>query len=60
MDGERDACKVLVEKCEEYGLVGRPRSKWMNNIELDVGEIRGCGMDWIDMCGRIGTNEGFF
>jgi hypothetical protein len=27
----------------------RPRSKWVNNIKMDHGEIGLEGMDWIDL-----------
>jgi hypothetical protein len=30
-------------------LLGRPRRRWVDNIEMDLGEIRWGGMDWIGL-----------
>jgi hypothetical protein len=29
--------------------LGRPRHRWVNNIKMDLREIRWDGMDWIDL-----------
>jgi hypothetical protein len=29
--------------------LGRPRSRWVDNIKMDLGEIRWGGEDWIDL-----------
>jgi hypothetical protein len=29
--------------------LGRPRHRWVNNIKMDHGEIRWCGVDWIGL-----------
>jgi hypothetical protein len=29
--------------------LGRPRSRWVNNIKMDLREIRWDGMNWIDL-----------
>jgi hypothetical protein len=29
--------------------VGRPRRRWVNNIKIDLGEMRWDGMDYIDL-----------
>jgi hypothetical protein len=29
--------------------LGRPRRRWVNNIKMDLREIRWDGVDWIDM-----------
>jgi hypothetical protein len=29
--------------------LGRPRHMWMNNIKMDLREIKWGGMDWIDL-----------
>jgi hypothetical protein len=29
--------------------LGRPRRRWVNNIKMDLREIRWDGMDWIDL-----------
>jgi len=45
----RGAYRVLVEKPEGKGLLGRPRHRWEDNIKMDHQEV-GCeGMDWIDL-----------
>jgi hypothetical protein len=38
-------------------LLGRQRRRWVNNIKLDLREIKWGGMDWIDLV-RIGTSGG--
>jgi hypothetical protein len=30
-------------------LLGRPRCKWVDNIEMDFREMGWCSMDWIDL-----------
>jgi hypothetical protein len=37
-----DAILILV-------FMGRPRCKWVDNIKMDLREIRWDGVDWIDM-----------
>jgi hypothetical protein len=44
---KRNAYRILVGKPEGKRLLGRPRSTWMDNIKMDLGEIECCGMDWI-------------
>ena len=47
MDEERGVYRVLVGKPEGKRPLGRPRSRWMDNITTDLQEV-GCGyMDWI-------------
>jgi hypothetical protein len=38
-----------VGKSEEKRPVGRPRRRWVDNIKMDLREIEGDGMDWIDL-----------
>jgi hypothetical protein len=38
-----------VEKSEGKRPLGRPRSKWEDNIRMDLREIGWGGMDWIDL-----------
>jgi hypothetical protein len=38
------AYRLLVGKPQ-----GRPRSKWVDNIKMDLREIGWDGMDWIDL-----------
>ena len=41
--------RVLVGKLEGDRPLGRPRSRWENNINLDLQEVGCGGMDWIDL-----------
>ena len=44
-----DVCRVLVGKPEGRKPLGRPRSRWVYNIRMDLQEL-GCGyMDWIGL-----------
>jgi hypothetical protein len=48
--GEKiNACRRLVGNPEGKRLLGRPRRRWMDNIKMDLREIRLDGMDWIDL-----------
>jgi hypothetical protein len=38
-----------VGKPEGKKVLGRPRSRWVNNIKIDLTEIGWDGMDWIDL-----------
>jgi len=41
--------KVLVRKYEGKRPLGRPSSRWEDNIKMDLQEV-GCGiMDWIEL-----------
>jgi len=49
MGEERGAYRVLVGKLEGKRSLGRPRSRWVDNIRMDLQEV-GCGyMDWIGL-----------
>jgi hypothetical protein len=49
MGEERGICRVLVGKPEGKRPMGRPRSRWEDNIKMDL-QAAGCGgMDWIDV-----------
>jgi hypothetical protein len=41
--------KVLVEQPEGKRPLGRPRRKWENNINMDLQDIAGGGMEWIEL-----------
>ena len=46
MGGERGMYRVLVGKPEGKSPLGRPRLRWVDNIRMDLQEVR-CGyMDW--------------
>jgi hypothetical protein len=46
---KRNAYKILVGKPEGKRPLGRPRRRWVDNINMHLREIRWCGMDWIDL-----------
>ena len=49
MGEERGVYRVLVAKPEGRRPQGRPRSRWVDNIRMDLQEV-GCGyMDWIGL-----------
>ena len=49
MGEERGAYRVLVGKAEGKRPLGRPRSRWVDNIRMDLQEV-GCGyVDWIGL-----------
>jgi hypothetical protein len=45
----RNAYQILVEKVEGTRLLGRSRSRWGQNIKIDVSEIRSEALDWIQL-----------
>ena len=45
MGEERGVYRVLVEKPEGRGPLGRPRRRWVDNIRMDLQEV-GYGLDW--------------
>ena len=49
MGEEKGVYRVLVGKPEGRRPLGRPRSRWVDNIRMDLEEV-GCGyMDWIGL-----------
>jgi len=49
MGEERGVYRVLVGKPEGKRPLGRPRSRWVDNIRMDLQEV-GCGhVDWIGL-----------
>ena len=49
MEEGRDVHRVLVGKPEGKRPLGRPRSRWEDNIKMDLQEVgTGCG-DWVDL-----------
>ena len=49
MGEERGVCRVLLGKPEGRRALGRPRRRWMDNIRMDLQEVR-CGyMYWIGL-----------
>jgi hypothetical protein len=47
--GKRNAYKILMRKPEGKRPLGRPRRRWLGNIRMDLREMRGDGVDWIDL-----------
>jgi hypothetical protein len=46
---KRNMYRVLVGRPEGKRPVERPRSRWVDNIKMDLREIGWDGMDWIDL-----------
>jgi hypothetical protein len=46
---KRNAYRILVGKREGKRPLGRPRRRQVDNIEMDIREIRWGGLDWIDL-----------
>jgi hypothetical protein len=49
MGAKRNAYRILVGKLEGKIPLGRPESRWEDNIIMDLREIGWSGMDWIDL-----------
>jgi hypothetical protein len=49
MGDTRNAYRILVGKPEGKRPLGKPRSRYVDNIKMDLGETGWDGMDWIDM-----------
>jgi hypothetical protein len=46
-DKKKNVYKLLVEKPEGKRPIGRPRSRWVDNIRTDLGEVEWGSVDWI-------------
>jgi hypothetical protein len=49
MGEKRTAYRILVGKPGGKRQLGRPRRRWVDNIEMDLKEIGWDGVDWIDL-----------
>jgi hypothetical protein len=49
MGEKRNSYKILVGKTGGKIPLGRPRSRWVDNIKMDLREIGWDGMDWINL-----------
>ena len=49
MGERRGVYRVLVGKPEGKRPLGRPRSRWKDNIKMDLQEVGYGGMDWIEL-----------
>jgi hypothetical protein len=47
--GKRNACRIFVRKPERRRSLGRPRRRWVDNINIYLNEIGWDGMDWIEL-----------
>jgi hypothetical protein len=45
----RGVYRVFLGKSEGKRPLGRPRSRWEDNIKMDVQEVECEGMDWIEL-----------
>jgi hypothetical protein len=53
MGQKRNVYRLLVGKPEGKRPLGKPRHSWVENIKMDLGEIRYGGMDWIGLAQDI-------
>jgi hypothetical protein len=49
MGEKRNAYRILVGNPEGKRPLGRPRRRWIHNINMDLREIGWDGGDWIDL-----------
>ena len=49
MGERRGLYRVLVRKLEGKRPIGIPRSRWEDNIKMDLKEVGCGGMDWIEL-----------
>jgi hypothetical protein len=49
MGEKRNVYMLLVGKPEGNRPLGRPRRRWIDNIKMDLLEIRWGGVDWIGL-----------
>jgi len=49
MGERRGLSRVLVVTPEGKRPLGRPRRRWEDNIKMDLQEVGGGGMDWINL-----------
>jgi hypothetical protein len=49
MGKKRNAYRLLVGKPEGKRPLGRPRSRWVDNIRMDLEEVRWGDVDWIGL-----------
>jgi hypothetical protein len=55
MGVKRNAYRVLVGNAEGSGPLGRPRRRWVDNIEMDLEDVGWCGVD--SECSTNGGEE---
>jgi hypothetical protein len=57
MGETRNAYRILVGKLEGKRPVGRPRSRWVDNIKMGLRDVGWYGLDVLNWF-RIGTSGG--
>jgi hypothetical protein len=48
-NGKMNAYRILVGKTKGNRPLGRPRRRWVDDIKIDLREIRWGGVNWIDL-----------
>jgi hypothetical protein len=46
---KRNICRILVGKPERKRPLGRPRRRWVDNVNMNLREIWWGGLDWSDL-----------
>jgi hypothetical protein len=46
---KRNAYRILVGNPEGKRPLGRPRRRWVDNIKMDLREIKWDDIDWVDL-----------
>jgi hypothetical protein len=46
---KRNTYRIYVGKPEGKRPLGKPRSRWVDNIKMDLRNVGWDGMDWIDL-----------
>jgi hypothetical protein len=54
---KRNVYRILVGNPEEKRPLGRPRHTWVDNIQLDLREIRWGDVDWSELT-QLGPSGG--
>ena len=49
MEEDRGVHRVLVGKPEGKRPLGRPRRRWEDNIKMDLQEVGGGRVDWVEL-----------
>jgi hypothetical protein len=49
MGTKRNAYRLLVGKPDGKRPLGRPRSRWVDNIKMELRRIRWDAIEWIDL-----------
>jgi len=49
MRDKRDVFRVLVGKPAGKRQLGRPRRRWVDNVKMDLQEMRCGAMDWTEL-----------